>query len=128
MRANQTTPRNIDEYIAGFPPDVQKILERVRLTIRRAAPKAEEAIKYRIPAFTLKGNLVYFAAHKNHVGIYPVPKGTKEFQKEISDYKAGKGTIRFPLDRPIPLDLLGKIIKFRVKENLEKAEAKGKKR
>jgi len=87
-------------------------------------PGAEEAIKYKIPAFTLKGNLIYFAAHQNHVGIYPVPKGTKEFQKEIAGYRGGKGTKRFPLGEPVPLDLLRKIVEFRVKENLENADAK----
>ena len=124
MRDDLTAPRNIDEYIAGFPPEVRKVLERVRLTIRKAAPGAEEAIKYKIPAFTLKGNLIYFAAHQNHVGIYPVPKGMKEFQKEIAGYRGGKGTIRFPLGEPVPLDLLRKIVEFRVKENLENAEGK----
>jgi len=124
VRDDLTAPRNIDEYIAGFPPEVRKVLERVRLTIRKAAPGAEEAIKYKIPAFTLKGNLIYFAAHQNHVGIYPVPKGMKEFQKEIAGYRGGKGTIRFPLGEPVPLDLLRKIVEFRVKENLENAEGK----
>ena len=128
MKTDQTSPRNIDEYIAGFPPDVQEILEKVRMTIRKAAPDAEETIKYRMPTFTLKGNLVYFAAFKNHVGFYPIPTGIEKFEKELSVYKQGKGSVQFPLDKPIPFDLITKIVKFRVKENLESAKAKQKKK
>ncbi len=128
MRTNRTAPKNIDEYIAGFPDDVQEILEKVRMTIRKAAPDAEEAIKYQIPTFTLNGNLLSFAAYKKHIGLYPVPAGTEKFQKELSVYKAAKSTVRFPLDKPIPFDLISKIVKFRVKENLARAAAKGKKR
>ena len=120
--------KTIDEYIAGFPPDVQKILEKIRLTIRKAAPKAEEAISYGIPAFKLNGNLVFFAAYKNHIGVYPAPRGNEKFKKELSAYEGGKGTVRFPLDKPIPFGLISRIVRFRVKRNLERAEAKGKKR
>ncbi|HUW94782.1 MAG TPA: DUF1801 domain-containing protein [Anaerolineae bacterium] len=127
MRTDQTAPRNIDEYIAGFPHDVQEILEQMRLTIREAAPDAEETISYRMPTFTLKGNLVHFAAHKKHIGLYPTPSGIEKFENELSGYRSSKGAVQFPLDKPIPFDLMSEIVKFRVKENLERAEAKGKK-
>ena len=120
--------RNIDEYIAGFPDDVQKILQKIRTTIRKAAPDAEEAISYQIPTFTLHGNLIHFAAFKNHIGLYPTPRGAEEFKAELSGYEGGKGTVRFPLDKPIPFALIGRIVKFRVKENLKRAKAKVKKR
>ena len=122
MRTNQTAPKNIDEYIAGFSNDVQDILQKIRMTIRKAAPEAEEAIKYQVPTFTLKGNLVHFAAFKKHIGFYPTPTGIEKFQKELSVYESAKGSVRFPLDKPIPYDLISKILKFRVKENLERAE------
>jgi uncharacterized protein YdhG (YjbR/CyaY superfamily) len=128
MQTDRTAPRSIDEYIAGLPHDVQEILEKVRLTIRKAAPDAEETIKYQIPTFTLKGNLVHFAAFKKHIGFYPAPTGIEKFQKELSVYKGAKGSIRFPLDKPIPYDLISKIVKFRVKENLARAAAKEKKK
>jgi uncharacterized protein YdhG (YjbR/CyaY superfamily) len=129
MRTNQTAPKNIDEYIAGFPSDVQEVLEKVRTTIRKAAPDAEETISYKMPSFTLKGKyLIYFAAYKKHIGLYPAPRGDAEFNKEVSVYKAGKGTVRFPLDKPIPFSLISKIVKFRAKENLERTKAKGKQR
>ncbi|MGH9846896.1 MAG: iron chaperone [Blastocatellia bacterium] len=128
MRTKQPAPQNMDEYIAGFPANVQKILEKIRKTIRKAAPDAEEAISYQIPAFKLKGNLIFFAAYKNHIGLYPAPRGSEEFKEELAGYEGGKGTVQFPLDKPIPYDLIGRITKFRVKQNLEKAEAKGKKK
>ena len=128
MRADQTTAKTIDQYIAGFPPDVQEILQKVRATIRKAAPEAEEAIKYGIPTFTLKGNLVHFGAYKKHIGFYPAPTGLEEFKEELSAYEGSKGTVRFPLDKPIPFDLISKIVEFRVMESLARAEAKGKKR
>ena len=128
MRTNQTAPENIDDYIVGFPNDVQEILQKIRMTIRKAAPDADETIKYRMPTFTLKGNLIHFAAFKKHIGFYPTPTGTEKFQKELSVYKGAKGSVRFPLDKPIPFGLIRKIVKFRVKENLERAEAKGKKK
>jgi uncharacterized protein YdhG (YjbR/CyaY superfamily) len=127
MRTDSTTPKTIDNYIAGFPKDVQEILEKIRLTIRKAAPDAEETISYQIPTFTLKGKyLVYFAAYKKHIGLYPAPRGSEKFKQELSGYEGGKGTIRFPFDKPIPFDLISRIVKFRVKENLERAKAKGK--
>jgi len=128
MRTDQTGPRNIDEYIAGFPPDVQELLEKVRLTIRTAAPDAEEKISYQIPTFTLKGNMVHFAAYKNHIGFYPASSGIQAFKQELSIYEGSKGTVRFPLDKPIPFDLISEIVKFRVMENLDRAAAKGKKK
>jgi uncharacterized protein YdhG (YjbR/CyaY superfamily) len=128
MRTNQTVPKNIDEYIAGYPKDVQQILEKVRMTIKKAAPDAEEKISYQMPTFTLNGNyLIYFAAYKKHIGLYPAPIGNAEFKEKLSAYGAGKGTAKFPLDKPIPFDLIGKIVKFRIKENLARAGAKGKK-
>jgi uncharacterized protein YdhG (YjbR/CyaY superfamily) len=128
MKSNETGPENIDEYIAGFPADVQEILQKVRSTIRKAAPEAEEAIKYRMPTFTLNGNLVHFAAFKNHIGFYPVPSGIEQFKKELSVYQQGKGSVQFPLDKPIPFALISKIVAFRVKENLSKANARRKNR
>ena len=98
------------------------------MTIRKAAPAAEETIKYQIPTFTLKGNLVHFASYKKHIGFYPAPRGIGKFKKELSIYGSGKGTLKFPLDKPIPFDLISKIVKFRVKETLKRAEAKGKKK
>jgi uncharacterized protein YdhG (YjbR/CyaY superfamily) len=128
MEAKQTGPRNIDEYIAGFPQDVQEVLEKIRVTIRKAAPDAEETIKYKIPTFTLEGNLVYFAAFKNHIGFYPpTSTGNEKFKKELSVYEGAKGSLKFPLDKPIPYGLISRIVRRRVKENLERAEAKGKK-
>ena len=109
--------QNIDDYIANFPEDVQKVLEQVRVTIQKAAPQAEEAISYQMPTFKLNGNLVHFAAWKNHIGFYPTPSGTKEFQKEIAKYVFSKGSIQFPLNEPMPLALITKIVNFRVKEN-----------
>jgi uncharacterized protein YdhG (YjbR/CyaY superfamily) len=129
MRTNQTAPEDIDEYIAGFPNDVQKILGKIRMMIRKAAPDAEETISYQIPTFTLKGKyLVYFAAYKKHIGLYPAPRGIESFKKELSVYEGGKGTVRFALDKPIPFGLIKRIVKFRVKVNLERAKAKAKKK
>lgn len=118
------TPINIDAYIAGFPKDIQVILEQIRETIKQAAPEATEAIKYAIPTFMFKGNLVHFAAFKNHIGFYAAPSGNETFQKELSEYKQGKGSIQFPLDKPMPLSLISKMVKFRVQENIEKAKKK----
>jgi len=128
MRTDQPAPKDIDEYIAGFPSGVQEILHRIRMAIREAAPEAEETISYQMPTFTLKGNLVHFAAYKKHIGLYPAPAGTEAFKKKLTVYRAAKGTVRFPLDEPIPFDLIGQLVKFRVKENLERAKAKGKKK
>jgi uncharacterized protein YdhG (YjbR/CyaY superfamily) len=128
MRKGQSEPKDIDEYIAGFPEDVQEILEEIRTTIRKAAPDAEEAIKYQMPTFILNGNLVHFAAYKKHIGFYPAPRGDEKFEKALSVYEGAKSTVKFPLDKPIPFALISKIVKFRVKRNLERAEGKRKKR
>jgi uncharacterized protein YdhG (YjbR/CyaY superfamily) len=128
MKTDQTAPKTIDEYIAGFPPEVQAILQKIRLTIRKAAPDAKETISYQMPTFTLHGNLVHFAAFKTHIGFYPVPTGIEQFKAELTGYKQGKGSVQFPLDQPIPYGLISKIVKFRVKENLAKAAAKTKKK
>ena len=120
----RATPENVDSYIAGFPAAVQKILQRMRATIKKAAPDAEETISYQIPAFTLRGRyLVYFAGFKNHVSLYPAPRGVERFKKELSAYEGGKGTVRFPLDEPVPFGLIGRIVKFKVKENREGAKS-----
>ena len=124
MKKVQPIPTNIDEYIASFPPDVRAILEKIRATIRKAAPAAEEAIKYRLPTFVLNGNLVHFGAFKKHIGFYATPTGNKKFRAEISPYQGAKGSVQFPLDKPIPFDLIIKMVKFRVGENLERAAAK----
>jgi uncharacterized protein YdhG (YjbR/CyaY superfamily) len=110
----------VDKYISAFPPEVQKIIEQVRATIRKAAPGAEETISYGIPTFVLNGNLVHYAAFKNHIGFYSTPSGGEAFKKELSVYKSGKGSVQFPIDEPMPLELITKIVKYRVKENLEK--------
>ena len=113
MKAGSPAP-DIDAYITGCPADVQAILRKIRATIRKAAPRAEETISYRMPAFTLDGrNLVYFAAFKNHVGFYPAPTGIAKFKKALAAYEGGKGSVRFPLDRPIPYGLIARIVKFR---------------
>ena len=126
MTTKKTPPKYIDEYIASFPKDIQEILEKLRATIREAAPEAEETINYQIPTFTLKGNLVHFAAYKKHIGFYPAPTGIEKFKNELSAYEGAIGSVQFPLDKPIPFDLISEIVKFRVKENLERAEAKEK--
>lgn len=120
--------QNIDDYIANYPKDVQDILNKVRATIQKAAPQAEETINYGIPTFTLKGNLVHFAAFKSHIGFYPTPSGIENFKDELSAYDGAKGSVKFPLDKPIPYTLIAKIVKFRVKENIARAETKGKKK
>jgi uncharacterized protein YdhG (YjbR/CyaY superfamily) len=115
---------SIDEYIKTFPKEVQDILKRLRETIRKAAPDAEEKISYQMPTFYLNGNLVHFAAYKKHIGFYPTSSGIRAFKKELSFYKTAKGTVQFPIDKPLPLELIGKIVKFRVLENLRKYEDK----
>jgi len=119
-------PKDIDQYIAGFPEDIQIILEQVRTTIQKAAPNAEETIKYVMPTFVLNGNLVHFAAFKNHIGFYPAPTESEEFRKELSIYKQGKGSVQFPLDKPMPLSLITKIVKSRVEKNSGKEKTKKK--
>ena len=124
MATPRATPQNIAEYIAGFPPAVREILERIRRTVANAAPDAQETISYRIPAFTLHGILVYFAAFKGHIGLYPPVKGDKELAKAMSPYVGEKGNLRFPFDQPIPYDLIARIVRLRVEQNLAKAGAK----
>ena len=124
MKAKQQRPTTIDEYIAEFPTDVQPLLEKVRAAIRKAAPKAEEAIKYQMPTFVLNGNLIHFAGYNNHIGLYPGSKPIAEFKDELTRYETSKGTVRLPLDKAIPAGLIGKITKFCVKRNTEKAAAK----
>jgi uncharacterized protein YdhG (YjbR/CyaY superfamily) len=126
MPAN-TSPTTIDEYIAGYPPEVQVILKKVRSTIKAAAPDAVEAIKYQIPTFVLNGNLVSFAAYQRHIGLYSIPAGTQKFQKAIAVYRGAKSTARFPLDEPIPYDLISQLVKYLVKENVAHAKARQKK-
>ncbi len=118
--------RDIDEYISFHPENVRIQLERLRQAIRKAAPEAEEVISYQMPAYKLHGILVYFAAYKNHIGFYPTGAGIFAFKKELSIYEGSKGTVRFPLDKPLPLGLISKIVKFRAKENLAKKKTKKK--
>src|ERR1700730_7337039 len=120
MNATKKQFKTIDEYIETFPEDVQSILEKMRQTIRKAAPEAEEAISYQIPTFKLYGNLVHFAAFKNHIGFFPTTSGIAAFKKELSPYAGSKGTVRFPIEKPVPYDLVRKIVMFRRKENLER--------
>jgi uncharacterized protein YdhG (YjbR/CyaY superfamily) len=127
METNKAKTNTIDEFIALYPIDVQEILKKVRATIKKAAPEAVETIAYGIPTFVLKGNLVHFSAYKNHIGFYPTSSGIARFKDELTVYKTSRGTVQFPLDKPIPYDLISKIVTFRVKENLEKAEVKVKK-
>lgn len=128
MEGNKNGFNSIDEYIATFPEEIQKILEELRATIKSAAPDAEEKISYQMPTFALKGNLVHFAAYKNHIGFYPAPRGIEEFKQELSIYEGAKGTVRFPIDKPLPLELISRIVKFRVAENLKNAETKSNKK
>lgn len=120
-------PNNINEYIATFPDHVQKLLEQIRGIIQKAAPEATETISYAMPTFKLNGILVHFAAFQNHIGFYALPSGNEAFQKELSAYKTGKGSIQFPINEPLPEALITKIVKFRVQENLKKASMKKKK-
>ena len=128
MEGKKSGFSSIDEYIATFPEETQKILNEIRATIKSTAPEADEKISYQMPTFYLKGNLIHFAAFKNHIGLYPTPSGTEAFKTELAAYKGGKGSIRFPIDQPIPLKLVDDIVRFRVAENLKKAEGKAKKR
>jgi len=125
MKSTKTQFSSIDEYIATFPENVQKILEELRSTIKAAAPEATETISYNIPTFTLKGKyLIYFAGWKNHISIYPIPTGSDEFNKQIAKYVEGKGTLKFPIDKPLPLRLITTIVKLKVAENLKKSDKK----
>lgn len=119
MKTQIQTPGNVDEYIAMFPNDIQEILKKLRKTIKKAAPDAEEVISYRMPAYKYHGILVYFAAYKNHIGFYPTSSGIETFKKELSAFKGSKGTVQFPIDETLPLKLISKIVEFRVHKNLE---------
>lgn len=121
MNSTKSTFTNIDEYIAGFSEETQVLLQSMRQTIRNAAPEANEKISYMMPTFDLHGNLVHFAAYKNHIGFYPAPSGIKEFEEELKPYIAGKGSLNFPINKPLPLDLVSRITRFRVTQNIEKA-------
>ena len=126
MKTASGSPSNIDEYIASFPRDVQAVLNEIRNTIRKAAPDADEALKYRIPTFVLHENLVHFAAFKNHIGFYPTPSGVEAFKQELSRYEGAKGSVQFPIDKPMPLKLIERIVKFRAKEARGKSAARKK--
>jgi uncharacterized protein YdhG (YjbR/CyaY superfamily) len=118
---------SIDDYIGSFSGETRRILEEIRAVIKAAAPEAEEKISYQMPTFFLKGNLIHFAAFKNHIGIYPTPSGTEAFKEEIAQYKSAKGSIQLPIDKPMPLELIRKIVEFRVADNLGRVEAGPKK-
>jgi uncharacterized protein YdhG (YjbR/CyaY superfamily) len=127
MDSKKNTAADVREYIAGFPKEVQSLLQTIRSTIKNAAPNAVESISYKMPAYKYFGVLVYFAGYKNHIGFYPGSSGIAEFKKELSVYKGAKGSVQFPLDKPIPVSLVRKIIKFRVNQNIEKEKGKNKK-
>lgn len=127
MKTQTLIPKNVDDYIATFPNEVQEILNKLRATVKKAAPEAEEVISYQMPAYKYHGILVYFAAHKNHIGFYPTGSGVEIFKGELSDYKTSKGTIQFPYSKKLPLKLIADIVMFRTIENLEKAKGRGKK-
>lgn len=120
----QSNIKDIDAYIKSFPVATQEKLMKIRQTIQQAAPNAEEAISYQMPTFKLNGNLVHFAAYKNHIGFYPAPRGIEKFKDELSAYKGAKGSVQFPLDKEIPYDLISRIVQFRVSENQQKAASK----
>lgn len=124
MKENTPPVSTIDDYIAEFPPEIQDILQKIRKTIKTAAPDAEEKISYQMPTFVLYGNLVHFAAFKNHIGFYPTPSGIVEFKDELVEYVSAKGSIQFPLTKPIPYDLISRIVRYRVAENARKAYEK----
>jgi uncharacterized protein YdhG (YjbR/CyaY superfamily) len=129
VAAANRAPKNIDEYLAPFPPEVQEIMQRIRQTIQRAAPQAEETISYGIPCFHLRGmGVIYFAGYKRHIGIYPAPRGTAAFRKEVAAYKGGKGTVQLPLEKRIPYGLITRIVKYRLKEFAVRGPADGKRR
>jgi uncharacterized protein YdhG (YjbR/CyaY superfamily) len=126
MKDSKAIASTVDEYIAAFPKEVQQLLKQMRAAIKAAAPKAEEVISYGMPGYKHHGMLVYFAGYKNHIGFYATPAGHKAFEKALSKYKQGKGSVQFPLDNPMPLALITKIVKFRAKENELKANTKKK--
>ncbi len=128
MEGNKITYESIDEYILKFPSEIQEILKMLRKIIKESAPDAEEKISYQMPTFVLHGNLVHFAAYKNHIGFYPTPSGINAFKHELSEYKGAKGSVQFPIEKPLPYELISRIVKFRVAENIKKAEDKLKKK
>lgn len=128
MKENKITYGSIDEYISTFTPEVQDILQTLRQVIKESAPDAKEKISYQMPTFELHGNLVHFAAFKNHIGFYPAPSGIDAFKEELKDYHKSKGTLQFPIDKPLPYDIISRIVKYRVASNIEKAESKLKKK
>lgn len=128
MQSQHAGFQSIDEYIATFPAGIRAILEELRAAIRAAAPDAEERISYQMPAFALHGNLVYFAAAKHHIGFYPTSSGIAAFQQELSAYEGSKGAVRFPIGQPLPLDLIRRMVEFRVAENLSRAATKSRKK
>jgi uncharacterized protein YdhG (YjbR/CyaY superfamily) len=128
MKANATKFKTVDEYVSTFPASTQTILKTIRKTVKEAAPGAEELISYNMPAYKMNGILVYYAAYKNHIGFYPTSLGIKAFQKELSDYLWAKGSVQFPIDKPLPLPLISKIVKSRVKDNQHEMKPKLKKK
>lgn len=124
MQGEKTGYESIDHYISTFPPEIQTILTQLRKVIREAAPEAKEKISYQMPTYELHGNLVHFAAFKQHIGFYPAPGGIEEFQEELKEYPQSKGAIRFPLNKPLPYELIGRIVQYRVARNLENAALK----
>jgi len=122
MKAETIKPKDIDEYISMFPENIQELLKEMRATIKEAAPEAEEVISYQMPAYKFHGMLIYFAAFKNHIGLYPRASGIETFKEELSVYKGAKGSVQFPLNKPLPLDLISRIVKFRVAENLKQSK------
>ena len=125
MKSKKITFKSMDEYIGTFPEDIQKLLEELRATIKAAAPDAKETISYNIPTFTLNGRyLIYFAGWKNHISLYPIPVGSEAFNKQISKYAEGKGTLKFPIDKPLPWKLITKIVKLKLAENQKRTDKK----
>ena len=122
MKTETLKPKDVDEYISMFPDNIQELLKEIRATIKEAAPKAEEVISYQMPAYKFHGMLIYFAAFKNHIGLYPMVSGINKFKEELSVYKGAKGSVQFPQNKPLPIELIARIVKFRVKENLERAK------
>ena len=118
MESNHGNYKSIDEYIKSFTIDIQEILKELRSVIKASAPDAEEKISYRMPTFVLKGNLVHFAAYRNHIGFYPTPSGIEHFKDELSSYKSAKGSVQFPINKPLPLELISRIVKYRAEENI----------
>lgn len=128
MKNESNSPQTVDDYMAGFPSQIQSILQQIRSIIRETVPNAEEVIAYQMPTYRLHGNLVHFAAFKHHIGFYPTPTGVAAFEQELAPYKYAKGSIRFPLDQPIPYELIRRIVELREKENLEMVRQKKEKK